>query len=159
MILEKVNLTEIPKIGDSILISAFPGTGKSYYVYNGNWSHYAPEKFACDSDSSKFDKSLFPDNYIAHIKKMVVDSYSRIFISSHKQVREALINHNLPFVLIYPSIELKDEYIARYKLRGNDDKFIELVSANWETWITELQQQTGCFHIVLKSNQFISNVI
>jgi len=44
------------------LISAFPGTGKSYcFNNNTTWE-------MLDSDSSTFDKKDFPDNYIKHIK-------------------------------------------------------------------------------------------
>lgn len=55
-------------VAKPMLVAGFPGTGKSYYCYNGDWSHYMPSKFATDSDSSKFDKSNFPQNYINHIK-------------------------------------------------------------------------------------------
>lgn len=143
---------------DTMLISAFPGTGKSYYVNYGEGSEYMTEGFATDSDSSKFDKSDFPDNYIEHIKNKIKEGYARIFISSHKDVREALVKNNLPFTLIYPKRELKDEYLQRYKQRGNSEKFVELLNNNWDLWLDELEQQEGCNHIVLESNQFISNV-
>lgn len=152
-------LKEIPKVGDTILVSAFPGTGKSHYVNYGEGSLYMPQGFACDSDSSLFDKNHFPDNYLSHIKTRIVEGYSRVFISSHRDVREALVLNNLPFVLIYPAKDLKDEYIQRYKARGNDEKFVSLMDSNWNPWIDELQCQQGCYHIILKSNQFLSNVI
>ena len=41
----------------------------------------------------------------------------------------ALVLNKLPFVLIYPSKELKDEYIQRYKNRGNDENFIKIRNA------------------------------
>jgi hypothetical protein len=141
-----------------LLVAAFPGTGKSYYCYNGDWSHYMPAKFATDSDSSKFDKKYFPDNYINHIKERISEGYARIFISSHKEVRDALVENNLEFTLVYPKKELKDEYLKRYKERGSSDVFINLISNNWDLWIEELKNQKGCKHIELKSGQFIANV-
>jgi len=150
---------KMPTIGESILVSAFPGTGKSYYCSNGDWSQYVPEMWCTDSDSSKFEKSNFPENYICHIKEQINKGYARIMISSHKEVRDALVIHNLPFVLVYPSKELKNEYIERYKQRGSNELFIELISSNWDTWIDELKTQKGCYHIQLMSGQFISNVI
>jgi hypothetical protein len=148
-------LKKIPVIGKSILISAFPATGKTSYC---NFD-YMPEGFACDSDSSKFDKTNFPENYIEHIKEMISNGYSRIFVSSHKDVRDALLSNDMPFVLIYPKIDLKEEYLNRYKNRGNSEAFIKLISDNWENWINECKNQKGCFHIELESNQFIANVI
>lgn len=143
----------------SIIVSAFPGTGKSYYCYNGNWSQYVPEKFCSDSDSSSFDKSNFPENYMTHIKQKITEGYGRIFVSSHKVVRDALVDNHLPFVLIYPSIELKHEYLERYNKRGSSNLFINLLNDNWDNWINDCKNQKDCLHIVLKSKQFVSNVI
>jgi hypothetical protein len=146
-----------PKIGNTMLVAAFPGTGKSHYCNVD--SDYIPQGFATDSDSSQFDKNHFPENYIEHIKQKISEGYARVFISSHKDVREALVLNNLPFVLIYPAKELKEEYIERYKQRGNNEKFIQLLSDNWDNWIDECKSQTGCYHIELKSNQFVANVV
>jgi hypothetical protein len=46
-----------PEMYNTILISAFPGTGKSFLFNNTKLK-------ILDSDSSKFDKSKFPENYI-----------------------------------------------------------------------------------------------
>lgn len=147
-----------PTIGNTMLVAAFPGTGKSHYVNYGEGSGYMPQGFATDSDSSKFDKASFPKNYIEHIKQKISEGYARVFISSHKDVRNALVENNLPFVLIYPAKELKEEYLERYRQRGNNEKFIQLVLDNWDNWLDECKSQTGCFHIELKSGQFVSNV-
>lgn len=143
------------KIGQMV-ISAFPGTGKSHYV--NSESGYMPNDFATDSDSSKFDKSDFPKNYIQHIKNNINDGYARIFVSSHKDVREALIKNEIEFTLVYPSLDQKDDYIKRYKERGSSESFIKLISDNWENWINECKNQKGCKHIELKQGQFLSNV-
>lgn len=141
------------------IISAFPGTGKSYYCNNPSWEQYVPDGFCCDSDSSKFDKTNFPQNYIDHIKQRILDGYARIFISSHKDVRDALVANGLEFTLVYPDKSLKEEYMKRYKDRGNSDQFLVLLEKNWENWIDECMNQSGCTHIVLKSGQFITDVI
>jgi hypothetical protein len=47
---------------NTMVISAFPGCGKSHYFRNNS------DKIVLDSDSSTFDKSDFPRNYIQHIK-------------------------------------------------------------------------------------------
>lgn len=144
------------KIGQMV-ISAFPGTGKSYYVSRGEGSDYMPQGFASDSDSSTFDKADFPANYIDHIKKNIEDGYARIFVSSHKDVRDALIDNNIEYTLVYPSLDQKEDYIERYKERGSDDKFIKLISDNWENWINECKNQKGCKHIELKKGEYLYN--
>ena len=139
-----------------MLIAAFPGTGKSHYCNVD--ADYMPQGFATDSDSSKFDKAEFPANYIAHIKQKIEDGYVRIFISSHQEVRDALVENGLEFTLVYPKKELKQEYLDRYKQRGSPEAFIKLIADNWDAWIDELKTQTGCTHIELESGQYISNI-
>jgi hypothetical protein len=136
----------------TIIISAFPGCGKSHLFRNKG------EKQILDSDSSKFDKSQFPQNYINHIKSNI-GLADMILVSSHKEVRDALVDNGIEFTLVYPNKEIKDEYIQRYIDRGNEDKFVELLKNNWNNWIPELEQQNGCKKIELKSGQYLSDVV
>ena len=134
----------------TILISAFPGTGKSHLFRTS-------KKKVLDSDSSTFDKKDFPRNYIEHIKNNI-GKVDIILISSHKDVRDALVKEGLFFYLVFPNINLKEEYLNRYKERGSPEKFIELISNNWESWIKELQEQRNCVHYELQSGEFISDL-
>lgn len=131
------------------IISAFPGVGKTFLFNN-------TEKKILDSDSSKFDKSKFPQNYIEHIKRNI-GKVDVILVSSHKEVREALVENNIYFTLVYPKKDLKKEYIKRYKERGNLGGFVELLSDNWDDWIEELQNQKGCDQYELLSGEYLSN--
>jgi hypothetical protein len=130
------------------IISAFPGTGKSVY-------HSKHKETTLDSDSSNFSWIIdengnkvrnqeFPKNYINHIKENI-GKYEFIFVSSHKEVREALFENCIFFYLVYPDDRRKNEFIQRYKNRGNDDNFINLVSNNWDEWLNELwYPEDGC---------------
>ena len=132
------------------VVSAFPGTGKTYYFNNSESGK------VLDSDSSKFNKQYFPANYIEHIKTSLQnDSIHTIFVSSHKVVRDALVDNDIRFLLVYPGRELKEEYIERYKNRGNPPEFIILVEKNWDAWIDELDNQMGCTKIKLKSKEYL----
>jgi len=113
------------------IIAAFPGTGKTTF-YNAN------KEITLDSDSSRFSwwinsenqkkrNPYFPHNYIKHIVENI-GKYEYILISSHKEVREALLNNCLYFYLIFPNIFRKEEFIQRFKERGNDETFIKLIS-------------------------------
>ena len=134
------------------LISAFPGVGKSHlYKNKGN-------KIILDSDSSKFDKKNFPKNYIKHIKNNMGKA-DIILISSHDVVRDALVTNNLYFTLVYPDKSIKDEYIQRYRDRGNKDNFVKLLEDNWDSWISDMENQKGAEHIKLQSGQYLSDVI
>jgi hypothetical protein len=138
--------------------SAFPGCGKTTYFNTTN-------RNVLDSDSSKFDKKHFPDNYIDHIERNVLDpKVAKILVSSHKDVRDALLKRGIPFVLVYPDRSLKDEYIQRYKDRGNNDAFVKLLDNNWDTWMDEMDQMEApkgqtLYKVKLAKGQYLTDVI
>lgn len=136
----------------TLVISAFPGCGKSHFFRNNK------DMEVLDSDSSKFDKAHFPQNYIEHIKSNL-GKVDIIMVSSHKEVRDALVENGIPFILVYPSPEIKEEYIQRYIDRGNTGSFVQLLNNNWEIWLKELEKQKGCKKIKLKKGQYLSDVI
>lgn len=137
------------------IISAFPGTGKSHFFKNpGDF-----EGLILDSDSSTFPKEHFPGNYIEHIQKSVAQQ-KLMLVSSHDAVRLALKEVNLPFVLIYPAIGLKDEYLERYKQRGSPEGFLKLMDQKWDDFVNSCSSCLSATHkIELKSGQYLSHVI
>lgn len=162
--MERTNNTLIDKGHTMItkIISAFPGTGKSHY-------HIENKDTTLDSDSSEFSWIIkdgekirnhnFPDNYINHIKENI-GKYEFIFVSSHKEVRDALINNKLYFYLVYPSLNDKDIYITRYKNRGSSESFINLISDKWNEWLYELSTEIdNVYRIQLTTNEYISDKI
>jgi len=133
------------------IISAFPGTGKSYYHRNN------PET-TLDSDSSLFSWVIvdgqkvrnpeFPTNYIKHIIENI-GNVEFIFVSSHAEVRKALHDAGLDFYLVHPRLIDMDKYVQRYKDRGSPQGFIDLVVKNWDMWINECRAETHCYHVEL----------
>lgn len=149
------------KLKKAKIISGFPGVGKSTLLKSTS------EKVVLDSDSSNFSWANqlkgerdpnWPNNYIDHIKNET-DKADVILVSSHDVVRNALVANGIDFALVYPSLEMKEEYIQRYKDRGSNEKFILLLEANYETWIKELMSQKGCNHVVLQPGQYLSDVV
>jgi nitrous oxidase accessory protein NosD len=53
-------------------------------------------------------------------------------------VRKALLENNIRFVLIYPYKHCKDEWIERFKKRGNNEGFIKFISDNWDNFIDDM---------------------
>lgn len=122
------------------VFSVFPGVGKTHF-YNQN------KKNTRDSDSSTFDKSEFPQNYITHIKELLADdTIEHILVSSHKVVRDALIEAGINFALVKPQHNLKQEYIRRYKERNSPQAFINLLDKMWDEWLTEIDEENGRYH-------------
>jgi hypothetical protein len=143
-------------LNNKVIISGFPGIGKSelFKIYG--------EGKVSDSDSSKFPKDAFPANYIAHIKDLITNSNKKyILISSHKVVRDALIAEGIPFFLVYPNENCKDEYINRYIQRGSPEAFVNLLSNNFNSFVQECKttNSPNVTHIELSNSQYLSDVL
>ena len=50
-------------------------------------------------------------------------------------------------------------FIQRYKDRGNNDAFVELLDKNWDNWMDEMDNQEGCHKVKLNSGQYLTDVI
>lgn len=100
----------------------------------------------------------FPNNYIEHIKNKM-NTEDIIFISSHKQVRDALKEFNIPYTLVIPRRELKDEWIERFRSRGNTKEFIDNVIQNWDNWMDELYTDRCELVVRLNSGEYIDKAI
>jgi len=137
------------------IISAFPGTGKTYVyeMFKDNENYKI-----IDSDSSKFNKKQWPINYIQHIVSQIGKA-DIIFISSHQEVRDALTASGIDYNLMYPKKTLKKTYLRRYKKRKSPEAFIDYVDAFWDKWIDSCEKQEGCNKIVLQKNQYILDLI
>lgn len=141
------------------VISGFPGIGKSVLTKNGK------DLRVLDSDSSSFSwieegvrNPDFPNNYMKHIKDNIGKA-NCILVSSHDIVREALKENNIEYTLVYPAVELKDEYLERYKNRGNNEGFLKFISSNWEQFISDIEKETFPKLIKLESGQFLASVL
>lgn len=121
-----------------LVISGFPGVGKTY-LYN---SIKAKGIKVSDSDSSLY-KGQFPLEYLDHIEDLVHDSdVDVILVSSHEEVRKGLQDRGIKYILVYPDINSKNQYIERYIDRGSSIEFITLLSNKWEEWITTIENSS-----------------
>lgn len=147
---------------DTIILSAFPGCGKSYLFNHQKEMNLT----VLDSDSSSFsweeDKVTrnkdFPNNYILHIKDNI-GKCDIICVSSHDIVRNALKENKLNYILVFPDISSKETYMKNYKERGNDDKFLKFIDENWNKFILDMYKETFPKKIVLFKDEYIKDII
>lgn len=139
------------------VVAAFPATGKSFVAGRDH-------RFA-DSDSSAFSWQSpgvrhddWPSNYMKHIEGLIEDG-THVLCSSHQEVRDALVAAEIPFTLVYPSVDQRDDYIARLNGRGSAPKLVTLIAGHWDEWVASCIRQGGCDHIVLPHGYYLSNVI
>lgn len=133
-----------------MVVAAFTGVGKSTFAKEN--------PSVADEDSFKFDKTYFPGNLMCAVRNHIVEDRCSL-VSTHEIVRDALNRNDIDFILVYPGMECKDEFIKRYRERGSELKYIDLIERNWESWIQECEAQEGCTHVVLKPGQYLSDVI
>ncbi len=160
-----------------LVTCAFPGTGKStisknaeqyglkhcHVHFNDHTREYeltipaGPGVPVFDSDSSVFDKSEFPGNYIKHIKDVLATCPEVvIFVSSHDNVRAALKEAGIEYQLAYPERQLKGDYIERYKQRGSSEFFVNLMDTKWNDFIDSCESDDGAKrHIILSEGEFL----
>lgn len=132
----------------TFVISATPACGKSfcYNNYNGK------PLIMLDSDSSKFSwiekkaedgtcvkerNPNFKEEYMRHIMDNI-GKVDIIFVSSHKEIRDELEKRGIRYIMIHPSLDMKDEMLRRMRERGNDDKFIEYQEKMFEEFYQEI---------------------
>lgn len=142
----------------TLVVSGFPAVGKSRFYATSGLS-------VADSDSSQFSWRSpgkrhpdFPDNYMRHIKSLL-GKRDVILVSSHKDVRDALVANGIRFTLVYPQRAIKEQYLERCRERGSDDAFVAMLDKMWDVWIGELQEQPHCEHIELGRDEYLSDVL
>lgn len=134
------------------IISGFPGVGKSTYIKQ------CDDDAMLDSDSSKWGKDDFPNNYVDYIDKMINEGKT-ILCSSHEEVRKELESRGFKYAIVYPDISLKDEYITRYTERGSPEGFLKLLDEQWDNFIKSCEDSKAVKQYVLQSGEYMSDVL
>ena len=123
------------------VVCGFPGVGKSYLADREDWQDSDSSLFSwVKTGTGKIRNPNFPANYIEHIKSCD----RNVLVSSHKEVRDALAEAGIPFILVYPQRLCKNEYLDRYERRGSPKEFVELLDKMWDQWINEMEAETRC---------------
>ena len=159
------------------IIAAFAGTGKSFLAKMFPdkyidfvcmpYKYYLPDNFdENESESRKADSSnemceCYPENYVAAIKQNLAETDKILIIPSDSWVLEWLKIEEIPYLLCYPenTQESKDEYEKRYIQRGNSERFIEIFIGGWEYFFRHLEHDTYGKPIIMKPNEFLSDVV
>ena len=154
------------------IISAYPCCGKSYItLYKKDiFGEESDNIQILDSDSSKFSWIIkdgkkyrnpnFATDYIKYIKSNI-GKVDYIFVSSHKEVREALRKNNIKFTIVIPNKNCLNEWIVRMYNREDDDVFINKQIENWDKWLTEIDNERGTYSRIIKLNthEYLSDVL
>lgn len=159
-----------------MIIAGFSGVGKTTFAnthQNVIDLHVMPYKYTNLNEVNKNynDESikaapeliLNPDwryNYYDKLISLYKSEPNKIIvIPTDIQIMNWLECDEIPFTLVFPSYDLKEEYRNRYLERGNTEAFIDIFINNWDYWIGMFKLQKGCKKIELKTNEYLSDVI
>jgi hypothetical protein len=102
------------------------------------------------------DQDDLSEDYVSNLMKD--DKIDLILIEYGKTSIELLNKSNFKYLLIYPHISLKSDYIRKYKRRGLPEFFINHMIKNWDKLINECNR-TYVPKIVIEKGKNISDYI
>lgn len=102
-----------------MIIIGYPGVGKSTLAekYRYNYEDSTKPKSIIDLESSIFNvNNSWATVYCAVARKLSEQGHL-VFISSHEEVQLRLREYDGPVAVVYPSLELKQEWIQKLRYR------------------------------------------
>ena len=97
----------------------------------------------------------WPGNYIDAIKT-AMNSYDVILVWDREDIIEEYIKNKFNFVVCYPSKNDLDNYVQRYKNRGNQEKYIKMKLSQYNNRI-KLYDKLNLEKIILDNNETIED--
>lgn len=136
---------------ETLVISGFPGIGKKESIATFS-------KMFSIIDLSPYSFSPVRDH--AERIKAAMDTHEIILVSTHYAIRNAMAENKIPYILVYPDVNLRTEYVGRFYIKGEDNKTISNLADNWYTWVSNCETDTTAKKkIVLGSTEVIDKVI
>lgn len=136
---------------NTVLCAAFCGTGKTFICNQTDIN-------AIEIEYWKYKNKGLQKEYIRDVKKQI-GNVNYIFISTEPDGLKLLQKNGFDITLIYPENDLRNEYLDRYIDRDSPHDFIGPFMKYWDIWINELKEQNYCKHIILKSGEYLLDVL
>lgn len=160
---------------DTVLIAGFPGVGKSYFCtrkphdYDNDYLDLQDKLFKYLKEietSSDIKEALHPSwplNYLHYVNSSIHHQASKkryVFISTGARIIDDILCfkqelHYIKIFLVYPSLEIREEYINRFKYFP--EYYKTALNDKYDSWVNRLSQLEGCEHIVLKKGQYLAD--
>ncbi len=97
----------------------------------------------------------WPNNYISVIKEAMTN-YDIILVWDREDIIEEYIKNKFDFMVCYPSKNDLDNYVQRYKNRGNSDKYINMKLNQYENRV-KFYNTLSMQKIILNNNETIED--
>lgn len=155
----------------ALVISGFPGVGKTTLERyeritdlessGFHWSWVPGDPFGEEQPAPPELRlnPLWPKNYIDKIDKLSKENYQKIIlVSAHAEVRELLQKQKIPYIIVCPTLDCKNEYMIRYLRRGSDAEFIATMYQSFRERLTSLADDPAP-KIYLARGQYLQDVL
>ena len=159
----------IERKNDPLIIAGFPGVGKSYFCER------VKRDDIIEIESTPYRTSKdWPNNYVADIQKAYnSQQYSYIFISCHAEVRNALAEINVPYMIVAPydfpepdkvdnyntHRRMQNDYLHRYINRGASINFIYKIMLNWNIYLQSIRDDPAVKYWLINPYENIYDVL
>lgn len=164
-----------------LLIMAYMGTGKTElenrydnvvdfdfqdykYIYDESIRHLPLEQRK-GSVSLRTENPSYPDNFINDaIKllnegKIVVSPFIEHVFNAYDSYNFKSKSGDVRIILVCPERDNFDEYVQRFKQRGNSDEFIDRRQKEFPSLIDLFKQSDNYEKILIKKGEFLSDVL
>lgn len=101
------------------------------------------------------------EDYERAIKEQIGKA-NYILVSCHPETRAILKNLGIHYYIAYPDRSLKEEYLERYRKRGDSIEFTNLLSNNFDYFIDSIESDDyeDCTKIrIVKPGRYVKDVI
>lgn len=155
-----------------MIYSVFPGLGKTYTARvtmagkaidaessKFQWLDYESHNEEKNKGKLKNKNPEWPENYIDFITKQNTKDQI-VLISAQPEILNALGQKGIPFKTITPDVSTKELIMTRYKTRGNNKDFINMLSSNFEKFITNMDTNPyASDHLKLNENHRLADLL
>lgn len=161
----------------AIIISGFPGIGKSYLARQSAFDSQLPSCYDCESSDYQWKKDPLGiagptrvDNWVEKYVDAIIDLknfgtdrrsktkiYDYILISAHEEVRQELQKRKVEYLVVYPAGGQRNKYMARYLERGSSLAFMKSMYETWGHKIHSMAEDPMP-QIILEDGQYLSDL-
>lgn len=155
----------------ALIISGFPGVGKTSLEryerivdlessgFHWNWVPGNPFRKDRLAPPEPRLNPLWPKNYIDKIDELSKEDYQKIIlVSTHPEVLAGLEERRIPFLIVLPTKDLKNEYMIRYLRRGSGWAFLKTMDVRFDEFIDNLEKNHAP-KIYLARGQYLQDVL
>lgn len=153
-----------------MVVYAFPASGKTTVsekydnfidLESGNFQYdLTPEQLKLSVEERKGLKRTqnpnWPGNYFEAIK-LARYEYDYIFVAYAGL--EYCKKENIPYMSFFPTLDQKEDYIARMRNRGNGEAFVQKIANNFENYINSSKEDTQAIKIEMQKGEYLEDCL